>query len=103
MHAQTLRMYERKGLVNPQRTPGGSRRYSEQDVALLRRIQDLTNSGLNLEGVRRVIDLEAEVVHLRKEVEALRAEREELLRHYRREIVPLSQVNGFRTVKPTAD
>ncbi len=100
MHAQTLRMYERKGLVNPQRTPGGSRRYSEEDVALLRRIQDLTNSGLNLEGVRRVIGLEAEVVRLRSEVDALRAEREELLRHYRREIVPLSQVNPFRTVRP---
>jgi MerR family transcriptional regulator/heat shock protein HspR len=92
MHAQTLRMYERKGLVNPLRTPGGSRRYSEEDVALLRRIQELTNSGLNLEGVRRVIALESEVERLRAEVDQLR-------RQYRREIVPLSQVNGFMTYK----
>jgi MerR family transcriptional regulator/heat shock protein HspR len=92
MHAQTLRMYERKGLLNPTRTPGGSRRYSEEDVALLRRIQELTNTGLNLEGVRRVIELEAEVTRLRMEVEQLR-------RQYRREIVPLSQVNGFMTYK----
>jgi MerR family transcriptional regulator/heat shock protein HspR len=92
MHAQTLRMYERKGLLNPTRTPGGSRRYSEEDVALLRRIQDLTNTGLNLEGVRRVIELEAEVARLRSEVDQLR-------RQYRREIVPLSQVNGFMTYK----
>lgn len=92
MHAQTLRMYERKGLLNPTRTPGGSRRYSEEDVALLRRIQELTNTGLNLEGVRRVIQLEAEVARLQ-------AENEELRRQYRREIVPLSQVNGFMTYK----
>jgi MerR family transcriptional regulator/heat shock protein HspR len=92
MHAQTLRMYERKGLLQPTRTPGGSRRYSEEDVALLRRIQELTNTGLNLEGVRRVIELEAEVARLRAEVEELR-------RQYRREIVPLSQVNGFMTYK----
>lgn len=92
MHAQTLRMYERKGLLNPLRTPGGSRRYSEEDVALLRRIQELTNTGLNLEGVRRVIELEAEVLRLRAEVDSLR-------RQYRREIVPLSQVNGFMTYK----
>jgi MerR family transcriptional regulator, heat shock protein HspR len=92
MHAQTLRMYERKGLLNPMRTPGGSRRYSEEDVELLRRIQELTNTGLNLEGVRRVIALEAEVLRLRAENESLR-------RQYRREIVPLSEVNGFMTYK----
>ena len=54
VHPQTLRIYERKGLLDPSRTGGGSRRFSEQDLDRLRHIQDLTNAGLNLEGVRRV-------------------------------------------------
>ena len=57
MHPQTLRIYERKGLVEPERTGGGSRRYSDADIALLSRIQQLTNEGLNLAGVKRVLDL----------------------------------------------
>ena len=68
VHPQTLRIYERKGLLDPARTVGGSRRYSEQDIAQLRRIQDLTTAGLNLEGVRRVLELEAEVDRLRAEL-----------------------------------
>lgn len=95
MHPQTLRLYERKGLVNPGRTDGGSRRYSEFDVEKLRRIQELTNTGLNLEGVRRVLDLEARVEELTARVEELESERERLLRQYKRELVPLSQVGGF--------
>ncbi len=66
VHPQTLRIYERKGLLDPARTGGGSRRYSERDIDRLRRIQDLTNAGLNLEGVRRVMELEAEVVRLQR-------------------------------------
>ncbi|MCL6091428.1 MAG: helix-turn-helix transcriptional regulator [Actinobacteria bacterium] len=93
VHPQTLRIYERKGLLGPARTLGGSRRYSDQDIALLRRIQDLTSSGLNLEGVKRVIELEAEVAKLRQEVEEARAQArravEEVHRQYRRELVPL--------------
>ena len=65
VHPQTLRIYERKGLVDPARTQGGSRRYSDDDIALLRRIQDLTNEGLNLAGVQRVLELEAENQRLR--------------------------------------
>jgi MerR family transcriptional regulator/heat shock protein HspR len=61
MHPQTLRIYERKGLLDPSRTSGGSRRFSESDLAQLRHIQQLTATGLNLEGVRRVLELEAEV------------------------------------------
>jgi DNA-binding transcriptional MerR regulator len=57
VHPQTLRIYERKGLLDPARTIGGSRRYSERDIDQLRRIQDLTTAGLNLEGVRRVLEL----------------------------------------------
>ena len=55
MHPQTLRIYERKGLLEPSRTGGGSRRYSQHDIARLHRIAELTNAGLNLEGVRRVM------------------------------------------------
>jgi MerR family transcriptional regulator, heat shock protein HspR len=93
VHPQTLRIYERKGLLDPARTVGGSRRYSEQDIALLHRIQDLTNAGLNLEGVKRVLELEAEVAELRGELElALRQAAEELQRthrQYRRDLVPV--------------
>src|SRR3954452_3325460 len=71
VHPQTLRIYERKGLVDPARTGGGSRRYSDADIALLQRIQDLTNDGLNLAGVKRVLELEAEVQRLRDEVDSL--------------------------------
>jgi MerR family transcriptional regulator/heat shock protein HspR len=95
VHPQTLRIYERKGLVDPARTGGGSRRYSERDIQRLRRIQELTNAGLNLEGVRRVIELEALVERLGTElVEARREAREAVERthrHYRRDLVPLSQ------------
>jgi MerR family transcriptional regulator/heat shock protein HspR len=95
VHPQTLRIYERKGLVDPARTGGGSRRYSERDIHRLRRIQELTNAGLNLEGVRRVIELEDLVERLGRElVEARREAREAVERthrHYRPDLVPLSQ------------
>ena len=95
MHPQTLRVYERRGLLDPSRTEGGSRRFSEQDLERLRHIQSLTNAGLNLEGVRRVMELEAEVVRLRAELDTTRAEAREALaithRQYRRELVPLRQ------------
>jgi len=93
VHPQTLRIYERKGLLGPARTLGGSRRYSDEDIELLRRIQDLTAAGLNLEGVRRVIELEGEVMRLRQEVDEARAEArlavEQVHRQYRRDLVPL--------------
>ena len=57
VHPQTLRIYERKGLVDPARTSGGSRRYSDADIAMLRRISELTDSGLNLVGVKKVLEL----------------------------------------------
>jgi MerR family transcriptional regulator/heat shock protein HspR len=95
VHPQTLRIYERKGLVDPTRTPGGSRRFSEMDLARLRRIQELTSAGLNLEGVRRVLELEAEVLRLHAQLDKVRQEAKEALegahRHYRRELVPLNQ------------
>ena len=59
VHPQTLRIYERKGLIEPSRTEGRSRRYSDRDIVLLQRIQELTNEGVSLAGVRKVLDLEA--------------------------------------------
>ncbi|MCU0267869.1 MAG: helix-turn-helix transcriptional regulator [Acidimicrobiales bacterium] len=95
MHPQTLRIYERKGLLEPARTQGGSRRYSDDDISLLRRIQELTDEGLNLAGVKRVLELEGEVERLRAEVEDLRHHTrqavEETRRQYRRDLVPVNQ------------
>lgn len=95
VHPQTLRIYERKGLVDPARTGGGSRRYSDDDIALLRRIQHLTNEGLNLEGVRQVLALEARVEELQRQLDDLRSEVHaavsETHRQYRRDLVPVSQ------------
>ena len=68
MHPQTLRIYERKGLVQPTRTSGGSRRYSDADIALLQRISKLTSEGMNLVGVKRVLDLEQRVAALEAEI-----------------------------------
>lgn len=96
MHPQTLRIYERRGLLNPARTRGGNRRYSEFDIDRLRRISELAGEGMNLEGIRRVIALEAEVEALRTEVVALRevanaALAEAERRSPRRDLVPLRQ------------
>jgi MerR family transcriptional regulator/heat shock protein HspR len=95
VHPQTLRIYERKGLVDPARTTGGSRRYSDADIEQLRRIQELTNEGLNLYGVQRVLELEAEVARLRAELAEVRRQASEAVadahRQHRRELVPLSQ------------
>ncbi len=93
VHPQTLRIYERKGLVEPARTGGGSRRYSDIDIDLLRRIQELTNDGLNLAGVKRVLELEAQVNHLRGQVaeltEAARTAVAEAHQSHRRDLVPV--------------
>lgn len=94
-HPQTLRIYERKGLVEPARTGGGSRRYSDQDIADLQRIQELTEQGLNLAGVKRVLELEAEVSALHAQMDQLKADADEAVaethRQYRRDIVPVKQ------------
>jgi len=75
VHPQTLRIYERKGLVSPRRTAGNTRRYSERDIALLRRIQELTQEhGVNLAGVRMVIDLLSQVEELQGRLDELRLE-----------------------------
>lgn len=95
VHPQTLRIYERKGLVLPARTDGGSRRYSDEDIAQLQRIQSLTDDGLNLAGVKRVLDLEAEVAELQAELATLQAESKAAVadahRQHRSELVPVQQ------------
>ncbi len=100
VHPQTLRIYERKGLVDPSRTGGGSRRYSPADIERVRRIGHLTAAGLNLEGVRRVLEFEAQLEQLRIELDRVRAEAAETVerihRQYRRDLVPLRQVSLVR-------
>ncbi len=95
VHPQTLRIYERKGLVAPARTGGGSRRYSPADIELLARIQDLTNEGLNLVGVHRVLALEARVKELEARLENQKAQAADEVKathkKYRRDLVPVQQ------------
>jgi MerR family transcriptional regulator/heat shock protein HspR len=102
VHPQTLRIYERKGLIEPSRTEGRSRRYSDRDIALLQRIQELTNEGVSLVGVRKILELEAEIEVLRERVAVLdvalvQANEERLAavrevhRSYRRDLVPVSR------------
>jgi MerR family transcriptional regulator/heat shock protein HspR len=95
VHPRTLRVYERKGLRAPARGGGGCRRYSGVERALLRRIQALTNVGLNLAGVKRVMALEAEVERLRHDLESAHASArdavEQTHREYRRDLVPVKQ------------
>ena len=103
VHPQTLRIYERKGLIEPSRTEGRSRRYSDRDIALLRRIQELTNEGVSLAGVRRILELEAELERAagarsprsktpspRPTTTPRRAVRD-VHRSYRRDLVPVSR------------
>lgn len=74
LHPQTLRTYERMGLITPGRTGGGGRRYSSRDIELLRQIADLTGNGIGLEGVKQILALDNQVVALRAVNEELRAE-----------------------------
>jgi MerR family transcriptional regulator/heat shock protein HspR len=102
VHPQTLRIYERKGLIEPQRTEGRSRRYSDRDIELLQHIQELTNEGVGLAGVKRILDLEATVEAAEEEIARLRAQlrkarqevaeaEERVHRKYRRDLVPVSK------------
>ena len=95
MHPQTLRIYERRGLVNPARTQGGNRRYSDADIETLQRIADLAEQGMNLEGIRRVMELEYENARLRDELRSARLAAQNATidaeRRQRRDLVPLRQ------------
>ncbi|HYT78369.1 MAG TPA: helix-turn-helix transcriptional regulator [Actinomycetota bacterium] len=105
VHPQTLRIYERKGLLQPARTPGNTRRYSQRDIARLRMIQRLTQEqGLNLAGVKMIVEMEDQLDRMRRRMEALdrdfRRARNRMLEEMERlrsqsrrgEIVPLSTV-----------
>src|SRR6266704_5418613 len=86
VHPQTLRIYERKGLVRPKRTTSNSRRYSERDIARLREIQELTHKGVNLAGVQRVMELNGEIDRLEARVAQLEADLSRQARRHRQEL-----------------
>lgn len=100
VHPQTLRIYERRGLLSPARTSGGNRRYSDADIERLRRIAELAEGGMNLEGIRQVLELEAQVAALRTQVTELVAELQRLSQvepRGRFDLVPLRQeITVFR-------
>jgi MerR family transcriptional regulator, heat shock protein HspR len=102
MHPQTLRLYERRGLVRPQRTAGKTRRYSQHDVERLRRIQQLTELGLNLAGVERVLAMEEQLEIMQRQMlllqqrldqaaELMRQEVERVERSHRMDLVPVGR------------
>lgn len=112
LHAQTLRGYDRMGLVSPGRTTGGGRRYSMRDIAVLREVQRLSQEqGVNLAGIKRIIELEQEVGDLRERVAALTEElaavhaaadqaAAAIHRSYRNELVPVSRQTALVVWKP---
>jgi MerR family transcriptional regulator/heat shock protein HspR len=103
VHPQTLRIYERRGLVTPGRTSGGNRRYSEADIARLKRVAELAAEGMNLEGIRHVMQLEDEIAQLRALVVQLQEQltgrtSTEVLRG---ELVPLRQAVAVFRERPS--
>jgi MerR family transcriptional regulator/heat shock protein HspR len=105
MHPQTLRIYERRGLVAPARTEGGNRRYSDADIETLRRISELADQGMNLEGIKRVMELEDENARLRTELEqaeaAVVSAAADAERRQRRDLVPLRQAIAIFGERPS--
>lgn len=91
VHPQTLRMYERKGLLQPERTPKNRRYYSDRDIDRLRHIQELTQAGLSLSGVAMVLDMEQEVERLRGRMASMQAEMEETNRVLRQQMTELKR------------
>ena len=89
VHPQTLRIYERKGLLTPSRTSGNTRRYSERDIERLRTIQRLTQEGVGLAGVKMIVEMETELDRLRERMEELLLEVERARRSGRGQLVPL--------------
>ena len=96
VHPQTLRIYERRGLIEPYRTPGGTRRYSDEDLERLGLIQELTNAGVNLEGVRRILRLLADNARLATQVARLRRLLGEAQTRYVGETPGTTVVEGLR-------
>jgi MerR family transcriptional regulator/heat shock protein HspR len=87
MHPQTLRIYEQRGLIEPQRSPKGTRLYSQEDVTRLRRIQALTSDlGMNLAGVERVFELEGELEQMRRRMERMERRAEQMRKQFEDEV-----------------
>lgn len=111
VHPQTLRVYERKGLVTPKRTQGNTRRYSQRDIDLLVRIQELTQEGINLAGVMRILELERELERsearhsrTKRELEQLEAQIAEALdARDRMALVPFKDVRRIRRAMRSED
>ena len=99
VHPQTLRIYEREGLVRPKRTTSNARRYSERDIQRLLEIKRLTSDGMNLEGVRRVIELTQQIERLQATVAALEAELRAQARRHRQEVEAVRR-SGRRDLVP---
>jgi MerR family transcriptional regulator/heat shock protein HspR len=101
MHAQTLRTYDRLGLVSPQRSSGGGRRYSEHDVDLLREVQRLSqNEGVNLAGIKRIIELTNQVEALQGRLAELADELEELRGRQRRDVAVMPKSTAVVVWQP---
>jgi MerR family transcriptional regulator, heat shock protein HspR len=101
MHAQTLRTYDRLGLVSPDRSSGGGRRYSEHDVDLLREVQRLSqDEGVNLAGIKRIIELTNQVEALQSRLKEMAAEIEVLRRNQRRDIAVVPKSTAVVVWKP---
>src|SRR3984885_4366832 len=101
MHAQTLRTYDRLGLVTPRRTTGGGRRYSQHDVDLLREVQRLSqDEGVNLAGIKRIIELTNQVEALRSRLKEMAAEVEVLRGNQRRDLAVVPKSTAVVVWKP---
>ena len=101
MHAQTLRTYDRPGLVSPQRSSGGGRRYSERDVELLREVQRLSqDEGVNLAGIKRIIELTNQVEALQSRVQEMARELESLRANQRRDLAVVPKSTALVVWKP---
>lgn len=101
MHAQTLRTYDRLGLVSPRRSSGGGRRYSQRDVDLLREVQRLSHDeGVNLAGIKRIIELTNQVEALRSRLKEMAAELEALRANQRRELAVLPKSTAVVVWRP---
>jgi MerR family transcriptional regulator/heat shock protein HspR len=94
MHPQTLRVYERRGLITPRRTARNTRVYSEADVALLRRIQELSEEGLNLAGIERVLRLEQRLERAERRARDLRAEMDQMIEDHRAAVAEARAARG---------
>ena len=111
VHPQTLRVYERKGLLTPKRTQGNTRRYSQRDIDLLVRIQELTQEGINLAGVMRILELERELeraesrlARAKRELDQLEAQIAEALdARERTALVPFKDVRRIRRAMRSED